>query len=273
MYSQLNTYTSVATQNQVYSGNSCFDPDVTGTGTQPYNYDDWTVQYNRYVVLGSTIEVSMALNGSTAANNIIVSLCPRHTSTTPALLDAMSAPYAKYTFLAGNQNGHPIVLKHSISSKEMLGMTDSELIASNNALYNANPSNPWYWHITIDEADGSSTIAAKSLVRITYDVVFFDRNETTLDFLSSRVQEALALRKLRQSKSGERRESKSLVSLELDPPQPDAGWNMVRKSLNEQGLVGGSPPPSALVPRPARPESQPANPLSRGLTTPSSKGK
>lgn len=49
-----------------YSANSLFDPDTTGIGHQPLGYDQATVYYNKYMVLGSKITVKYALDNPTA---------------------------------------------------------------------------------------------------------------------------------------------------------------------------------------------------------------
>lgn len=38
---------------QVFRANSCFDPDVTGIGHQPSNFDRFMLNYDRFTVLGS----------------------------------------------------------------------------------------------------------------------------------------------------------------------------------------------------------------------------
>lgn len=38
---------------RIYSANSLYDPDVTGTGHQPYLYDFWSQVYSKYTVTGA----------------------------------------------------------------------------------------------------------------------------------------------------------------------------------------------------------------------------
>jgi hypothetical protein len=38
-----------------FAGNGCFDPDITGTGHQPYYWDTYTGVYNYYSVMGSRV--------------------------------------------------------------------------------------------------------------------------------------------------------------------------------------------------------------------------
>ena len=142
----------------------------------------------------------------------------------------MSAPYAKYVLMAGNQDGRTTKLRHSMTTGRMLGFSDSEVISGNNALYNANPPNPWYWHIILDEADGASTLAVKTLVRITYDVLFIDRNETTLDFLAARVKESLAAREKRRTTLVEQKHD--FVEVKESPLREPATERPTPRALN-----------------------------------------
>lgn len=38
-----------------FRANSAYDPDLTGTGHQPYHWDQWTSMYDHYTVMGSKI--------------------------------------------------------------------------------------------------------------------------------------------------------------------------------------------------------------------------
>lgn len=50
---------------QEYSGNSCYDPDITSTGHQPYYFDRYAGLYQNYVVLGSKFKVSTNVDTGT----------------------------------------------------------------------------------------------------------------------------------------------------------------------------------------------------------------
>ena len=47
--------------------NSLFDPDQTGTGHQPYYFDQFAALYNRYTVLGSKLTAEFSLLPSAIA--------------------------------------------------------------------------------------------------------------------------------------------------------------------------------------------------------------
>lgn len=53
-----------ALADQVYRPMSLFDPDLTGTGGQPYGFDQWTQFYGYYTVLASGISVEWQVGTS-----------------------------------------------------------------------------------------------------------------------------------------------------------------------------------------------------------------
>lgn len=51
---------TIANQNAnkyAYSTNSCYDPNNSGTGHQPYGFDQWALIYNHYKVMSSSIRL------------------------------------------------------------------------------------------------------------------------------------------------------------------------------------------------------------------------
>lgn len=54
-----------------FRANSCFDPDFTGTGHQPMNFDMWATLYNHYTVVGSKIRCNFF--GSIGSSKAVVS--------------------------------------------------------------------------------------------------------------------------------------------------------------------------------------------------------
>lgn len=57
------TQTTGSLSDQVYRPMSLFDPDLTGTGGQPYGFDQWTQFYGYYTVLASGITVEWQVGG------------------------------------------------------------------------------------------------------------------------------------------------------------------------------------------------------------------
>jgi len=59
------------------------------------------------------------------------------------------------------------------------------------ALVSANPNHQWYWHIIVFATNASSSGTVSSRVNIYYDVEFYDRNDTSLDFKILRVPRSI----------------------------------------------------------------------------------
>jgi hypothetical protein len=188
-YDQFNGYaTGVATRRQVYRGNSLFDPDFTGTGGQPYNFDDWALLYNRYRVHACGIRVSVASNVAPAQNWGLV-VCPSNASTSIAPADMIAAPGSKSVALgASYTSGLPAVLELHITTKSVLGDLMREGLQ---AQVTASPADPWFFHIVIFADDGTDTTWAGYLkAELFFDVEFFDRNTETLDLAVRRFSTA-----------------------------------------------------------------------------------
>lgn len=60
---------------QVFRANSAFDPDMTGIGHQPSNFDRWAVNYDRYTVLGAKITITENLKVTTSVVPAVVAVC------------------------------------------------------------------------------------------------------------------------------------------------------------------------------------------------------
>jgi hypothetical protein len=184
-------FTSSSTlSSYVFRGNSVFDPDFTSTGGQPGNYDDFVAQYEQYRVHGSTIQIWHNMQAGSAE----LALAARHTSTaqtTFTQLDSLlSVPYVKHRSIAtaayaSNRGGEP-TLSMTVGTEQFLGiaMTDDTV----SAVFNANPANPWYYHIYVASGDQSTSVSVQARVVLTYDVEFFDRVETGLDLKIERMK-------------------------------------------------------------------------------------
>lgn len=66
--------TSVAPAVQVFRANSLYDPDQTGTGHQPANFDRWTNVYDHYTVIGAKITAKFLPNSGSNVNPAIMGI-------------------------------------------------------------------------------------------------------------------------------------------------------------------------------------------------------
>lgn len=157
-----------------FRGNSCYDPDYTATGVQPYGWDNWAgAQYQKYMVYASKIKLYIT-------TNIATTTCPalkcfvvpyRDTvlsSTDPA--DLMNYPLARQILVGTNtKTGTYVKLKHYTSTKRALGW-GSYNFGDGSAAYNSNPAVVWYWQILFDNTSwgGGTDVNVHFDVKIKY---------------------------------------------------------------------------------------------------------
>lgn len=165
----------------VYRGNSIFDPDLTGTGGQPMGFDQWAAFYFSYTVLGSKIEVSSQVNSGNAATQRM-GITPSNLSNAMTGHEAAEeAPYTKARRLimgsggTGNAAGGGDLTSY-MSTAKMVGVLRPAVQIEDafGALVTANPTNTWFWHVW-NYVPGTETQSLFQNVKITYYVVFETR--------------------------------------------------------------------------------------------------
>lgn len=171
--------TTGALSSYLFSGNSIYDPNHTGTGAQPAGFDQWAAFYNRYTVRGSKMSVQFAnvqtTNAAAAVENVLVAV---NDTTGYTDLDAASAnPYMRRTLYTPT-NGFP-VLKSFMSTKKIVGqrMVDDDTYGS---AVTTSPVDQWYWQILSLPVDRLSSLTQYAYVTIVYYVEFHDRKQLNL---------------------------------------------------------------------------------------------
>jgi len=160
----------------VYRGNSLFDPDLSGSGGQPFLFDQWATLYGLYTVSGSAIEVTSMMNGgpgSTQRHGVT----PTTTSTTFGTTDqelAEERPYTKAcspAVMAGAANAAAgnSVIKHYMGTAKINGLPKRNVDTDPNlsSLVSTNPTTQWYWHVW-NYVPGGETQSLYQIVKITY---------------------------------------------------------------------------------------------------------
>lgn len=175
-YSQAYTFsiTSGVAVTQVMRGNSLFDPDFSGTGGQPYFFDQWATLYQNYTVLGSAIKVTAFSVTPTVVYDVIV--CPSTSSSSySSNIEASEQPYTTSRQSQINQP-HLLVNKY-MSTNKINGLKKSQTTndPAFSAATGANPSSQWYWHIYANDVVSSSTITLAVKIVVTYYCRFFNR--------------------------------------------------------------------------------------------------
>lgn len=173
-------FTTAAPADQIFSGNSVFDPDATGVGAQPVGYDQWAALYGTYTVLASSIKFVITTGSSVATRCVLIPTTDTVTAATLSTIELMQNNYSKAAYLNVSTGGHDIArLKHYMSTSEIIGIPPSRVTDDPNcsASIGNNPATRWYWFFTPFAMDGSSAVILRADVCVTYYIEFWNRND------------------------------------------------------------------------------------------------
>lgn len=167
-------YSSYPTpQIYVFRGNGPYDPDASGTGTQPIGFDAMTTFYGYYEVYASKIEVTL-INEMTSS--LTMAIVPAITTTDAVdFLTTKAMPLGKTIICgpkgSGSENKTLINYCRTFDVFGLKAGTDTDI----GAAMTSNPTRQWYWPVVLESADQSSTITCNVLVVITYYVILSNR--------------------------------------------------------------------------------------------------
>jgi hypothetical protein len=161
-----------------YTGNSPYDPDVTGLGIQPTGWDQYSNLYRFYYCSGSKITATVVNKNSSNSIRWGVSTGTNVLSAADlAVMDPTEWPYTKWRTLGPSTTSKSVgTVKNYLSTKKVYGYkaaTNTNFIAS---VAGPNPTNLWYWNVFIANPALTATTFTISL-KIVYYVIFFQRPE------------------------------------------------------------------------------------------------
>lgn len=167
---------SPASGSQVYRLNSLYDPDKSGVGHQPAQFDQLAALYDQYVVLSCIVEAEMYNSSSTALRAVMVA-----SGVDDSGLDVMSCTemrYAQETILGPTGGGNALKKwKRTFSMGQLLGHSDLE---NDPSTYIDTTHDPvevaWLWFKS-QSLDGVSTSSCTVSVRLTYHACFMKRDD------------------------------------------------------------------------------------------------
>lgn len=154
---------STVTQ-QIFRGNSLYDPDQTGVGATASGYTNMTAFYSYSRTYASAIEFTIA---STGSYPFIFFCVPVRTTTALTLASAKSYPYYKEVIVSASDGGSAVrKLYVYCKGKTIMDINDHdfEVIASNGS----NPNQQWFWFTGVVSADGINTVSCSVSSIITY---------------------------------------------------------------------------------------------------------
>lgn len=167
---------------QVFRGNSLFDPDLTGGGHQPYGFDQWVNFYSYYTVYGSTCKVQLIPTTNTylAYDLAVVPSLDQTIVSTDASTPVEEMPYSKYRLVPSYNVGlRDTVVKSYMSTAKIWGASPIAVKTEDaySAAVTTNPASQWYWNVITQPSDVSTANTNSILVTITYYCEFSARKD------------------------------------------------------------------------------------------------
>lgn len=154
-----------------FRGNSCYDPDYTGAGVQPYGWDEYTNLYNNYQVKASKITVYFQSASSLGSEKITCYLIPTPSATALATYHDPSDLHryrnSKSVTVNGHDDSNRYKISHYCTTRKMypsVSQYDSDYIANTTS----NPAIVWYWNVYFDTADATLEALIAFDVKIVY---------------------------------------------------------------------------------------------------------
>lgn len=167
-----NTVTVAAHQFRL---NSTFDPDVTGTGTQPYGRDQVAGMYGHYIVNGATVKVTFANGGTNGPTQCTI----RATTdgTVPTDIDAESERINGKMVTVSPGESKILTAYYPIAP--LVGVSKSAYAGNiyNSSAVGNNPVKVCYLNVCTQNLVGSTDTLA--IVKIIYHCKFYDQSDVT----------------------------------------------------------------------------------------------
>jgi len=162
----------------VYSLNSLFDPDVTGTGHQPMRFDNWKAFYENYIVIGASVKVQYIpiQDDSTDAIPIVWGMRVSRASTGIADYQASAEQdNGPYTLTSDRGSIGVSTLTARWSAKKFFNCTSlKDNMDRFGAAVTASPTEQAYLHVFAQDLNESVTVTLKILTTIDFHVIFSD---------------------------------------------------------------------------------------------------
>lgn len=150
----------------VFSGNGCYDPDVTGVGHQPTGFDQLMAIFDHYVV--TDVSIKVIFQSLDESRRQVVGICARDSATTTAdWREYVEQGTSTWDYI-GTQAGQPkSTQKTNANIGTFLGrksvLSDPQLKGS----ASSNPAEEMYWHVWVS-GNGADTSGVFGLVTIDY---------------------------------------------------------------------------------------------------------
>jgi len=170
------TPTSGIAKSHTFTMSGIYDPDITGTGHQPYGHDQWALMYKHYIVKSAKITVRFS---NIATNNIphkVSIILDKDNVIDASRNTRMERTKGKSTatLLANSNNVQTVSAVYNV--KKFFDFRNSNDSHQVKALMTANPTLPAYALVVVQPYDQVSTSATAIYgeVTINYNVTLMD---------------------------------------------------------------------------------------------------
>lgn len=157
---------------RVFRGNGMYDPDRTGTGHQPYGFDQLSGLYKYFSVRASSIKVWYVT--ASAGTGVLLNVGPDATAASTPTISAVTEMFEYFrsdpVFASNTDGGNAVITKSDACTTASIMIGDWKE-SSNLGTAAADPTNQWSWNVAVYNA-GSSSNTGNLFVRITYDVTW-----------------------------------------------------------------------------------------------------
>lgn len=167
---------------QIMRLNSLFDPDLTGTGHQPYGFDQLAALYFRYKVHKVKLSLEFA---DPSGDGIVIAVAVQNTDSSQAITGSSQSSVAErpnvFTHAISNTGDQDFIFESVVDIEKIDGLTKNQFeanIEEYSALCTASPTRTPYVRIAIAALDQSSTPTLVCRLRMSFFTTFYSR--TTL---------------------------------------------------------------------------------------------
>jgi hypothetical protein len=167
----------------LFLGNSCFDPNSTGTGAQPLYFSVLAAIYSRYRVHASRMEVTCTPTtdaSAPGAADVVVAPIPSTSYSVVVSMDSLKAQrFSKQNYAV--TGAKPARLITAVSTGEVFGLPYQIVDVDDvfQATVSGSPSRTYYWQFATQAVDGSSTIAVRVNFKLILDTTMYGRVSVT----------------------------------------------------------------------------------------------
>jgi len=152
---------------------SLYDPDLSGTGSQPTFYDQLNAIYARYQVMGMRADVAVATYGG--PSYVPLNIATIWTDELPGSIGVDDAAMYRFstTRMQGGTGAPVCTFVETMDMKRIHGYKDIKQVASLSALINANPADMAFFTIITGPVDGTTGVTRAIRTKITFRCRFF----------------------------------------------------------------------------------------------------